>query len=634
MKRVYFAKSLIIFLFFLVVRVNDLAAQDRPNILWLVCEDMSPYLSSYGSKVTRTPNLDSLAKNGIRYTRAHSNSVQCSPSRSTIISGKYAVSLATDIHRERRPVPDEFYFPIYLRQNGYYCTNNNKQDYNTMKTPDNVWDENSNKTTYANRKNKSQPFFAVFNSGITHMGRVATKTVEGRSPRSVDLKAVMVPAYIPDLPEVRDDIAWNMDAVMLMDKWVGKQLAALRESGEAENTIIFFNSDHGGTVPRGKGYVYESGTQIPLIAYFPEKWKHLANTKIPSVNDRLVSFIDFAPTFFNLTGTKKPSFMTDGKPFLGPGSQNPENISKYMFTFRANQGLNFAPSRAISDGTYKLIWNFQTAYPHGTRQDYQWQMPAQQAWDVANMEGKLKQPIYKQFWEPVMPFELYNVKKDSLEVNNLVDNPAYLATFNTLKKALYDQLVKVKDLGFTPREQRLALQKQQGAMFNLSKAPGYDVKAQIDAAATASYRKIENLKTLISYLSQKDPVVQYWGASGICALAKKGLLKKTDPAIEKYYASGGALPEAKCLLAEAKIYINNKDEAALQYLGDQVNQGFAPSLMSLQNLGMLAKPLDAVLLGALEKKQQPDKFYIRAVLVNTHAIPYSELYKPGEKVGD
>src|SRR5690606_19644175 len=132
--------------------------------------------------------------------------------------------------------------------------------------------------------------FAVFNSGITHMGRVATRTTEGRTTRSVPMSNVKVPPYIPDLPEVRDDISWNMDAVKEMDAWVGKQLDDLEKSGDAENTIVFFYSDHGGTVPRGKAYVYETGTLVPLIVYFPPKWRHLAGTAIPSVSNRLVSF--------------------------------------------------------------------------------------------------------------------------------------------------------------------------------------------------------------------------------------------------------------------------------------------------------------------------------------------------------
>jgi len=373
----------ICFLFYLLIAINGFA-QDRPNILWLVCEDMSPYLSCYGNTMIKTPNLDRLAEKGIRYTRAHSNGAQCSPSRSTIISGMYAVSLGTDIHREKRPVPDFLYFPKYLRDAGYYTSNNAKQDYNNLKTPKNVWDASGKNATYKDRPDKSKPFFAVFNTGITHMSRVATRTTEGRSSRSVPMDKVIVPPYIPDLPEVRDDISWNMDAVKRMDAWVGQQLKELEQSGEADNTIIFFYADHGGTVPRGKAYVYETGTLVPFIVYFPPRWKHLAGTTIPSVSDRLVSFVDLAPTVLSLCNVSIPDFMV-GAPFLGKAANDAQNLRQYIFTFRANQGDTYAPSRAITDGRYKLIWNYQSAYPNGTRQDYQWQMPAQQAWDKAFM---------------------------------------------------------------------------------------------------------------------------------------------------------------------------------------------------------------------------------------------------------
>ena len=219
-----------IFVIVLFAFYSILNGQERPNILWLVTEDMSPYLGSYGNNLVDTPNLDTLAAKGIRFTQAHSNGAMCSPARSTLISGIYATSLGTDIHRESRPVPDSFYFPIYLREAGYFCTNFAKEDYNNLRTPTNVWDESKPKASYIDRPDKSQPFFSVFNNHLTHMNRVATRTVEGRSPRNVDMNRVNVPAYIPDLPDVRNDIAWNMDAVMLMDKWVGEHLQDLKNA--------------------------------------------------------------------------------------------------------------------------------------------------------------------------------------------------------------------------------------------------------------------------------------------------------------------------------------------------------------------------------------------------------------------
>ncbi|MFZ4262792.1 sulfatase [Sphingobacterium sp. HJSM2_6] len=624
-------KKILIFTFVSILQVWVIQAQDRPNILWLVCEDMSPYLSSYGNKQVKTPNLDSLAANGIRYSKAHSNAAQCSPSRSTLISGKYAVSLGTDVHRQKRPVPDEFYFPKYLRDAGYFTSNNAKQDYNNMKTPANVWDISNAKATYLNRPDKSKPFFSVFNTGITHMVRVATRTLENRSPRSVPISDIQVPSYIPDLPAVRDDIAWNMDAVMLMDEWIGEKLAELRASGEAENTIVFFYSDHGGTVPRGKAYIYESGTLVPMIAYFPEKWKHLANVPLPSVSDRLIPFVDLPATVFNLTGVKTPSFMIS-KPFLGPGQEKPENTRKYIFTFRSNQSLSYAPSRAITDGRYKLIWNFQSAYPNGTRQDYQWQMPAQQAWEQSHQNGKLND-LHQKFWLPVEPLELYDLKNDSLETINKINDPALKDKFLELKQALQQEMLLQKDLGFMPIEYRHELQKH-GALYDVVRSQNIDIAKQIEAAATASYRKVENQKLLEGYLKHKDPVVQYWGASGLCGLAKLLKINKLPTVALDYYQSSEALPEAKCLLAEAKVYLKQNAEESLSYLATQMENGFGPSLMVLQNLGSLASPINNRLKTALAKPETTNKFYIRSILINTGVLPYSELYNKAEKVGD
>lgn len=181
-----------------------------------------------------TPNLDCLANTGIRFTNAYSNGAQCSPSRSTIISGIYAVTTGTDLHRGKRLTDDAFFFPQYLHKAGYYCTNDPKEDYNAQ-TPGNVWDESGRNAEYTNRPDKKQPFFAVYNFGGTHMSRVATRTTKGRNNRDLKMSSVVVPGYIPDLPEVRDDISWNMGAVKNLDRWVGEQLQKLNISDRIFN---------------------------------------------------------------------------------------------------------------------------------------------------------------------------------------------------------------------------------------------------------------------------------------------------------------------------------------------------------------------------------------------------------------
>lgn len=613
-------------------------SQDRPNILWLVTEDMSPYLSCYGNKMIKTPNLDKLAAEGVRYTKAFSNGTQCSPSRSTLISGRYAISLGTDIHRHEVNVNDSLYFPIYLRRAGYYCANNPKEDYNNNKTPHAVWDQSGRDADYNNRPDKSKPFFAMYNNFITHMSRVA-KNINKRTPdakRTVHLKDVIVPPYIPDLPEVRDDISWNMDAVLIMDRWVGAKIQELKDRGEYDNTIIIFSSDHGGTVPRGKAYVYESGTLIPLIIHFPPKWKHLATTPVPAVTDRMVSFVDFGPTILSLADVKVPSYMI-GKPFLTPAGAEKKNVNQYILTFRANQSSSFAPSRSIQDHHFHLIWNFQSAYPNGTRQGYQWEMPAQQAWDKAWLAGTLKSDLYKSFWLPAPTYELYDVQTDSLETRNLVNDKRYTAEFKRLKTELEHQLHQQQDLGLIPPQYKFALQKHQD-IVSVVREKGINIDEVIDAAALASQKNKANTLTLVNYLKNKNPMVQYWGASGLCGLTKTGAISTIPDEAKKILNQQTLIEEAQNMLAEAMVYTTNSNDAqtGLNYLLASVKNGSSQGAACIQNLGKKAMPITNQLQGLLNAKSGDTKFYIRSALITCGVLPYDALYKlaPGESIGD
>lgn len=627
-----------VLIFFLLVLLNvngqnksSAQTKDQPNILWLVTEDMSPYLSCYGNKLITTPNLDRLANNGIRYTQAYSNGAQCSPARSTVISGIYAVSTGTDLHRGKRITNDSFFFPQYLRKAGYYCTNNAKEDYNA-KTPDNIWNESSRKAEYMNRPDKKQPFFAVYNFGGTHMTRVATRTVNGRNDRDVKMKDVEVPGYIPDLPEVRDDISWNMGAVKNLDTWVGEQLQKLKANREEDNTIIFFYGDHGGTVPRGKGYVYTTGTRVPLLVYFPEKWKHLAGTKLPLVSDRLVSFVDLAPTVLNLANAKVPSFMA-GKPFLTNAANKKENIRETVFCFTANQGPTFKPSRSITDGRYHLIWNFQSGYPNGTRQDYQWQMPAQMSWEKAWITGALNKDVYKKFWLPVTQLELYDIQKDSLEVNDLAGNNDYKQVLDKMKNLLIEEMYKQSDIGLLPRNYRDEIEKQYGPLYKWSQQNKTEVKKIIDAALIASERNISNLNELTTFLSSKNVAIQYWGASGINGLAKTKQLKSVPEAVKKVFNDTHADMEVRNMLGESLVYTDSSKDA-LDFLVRNITTTFS-TVANLQNLGGLAKPVAGDIKNLLFGDKTKAKFYLTSILINCEVLPYNDLYKyTGREVGE
>ena len=263
----------------------------RLNILWLTCEDLSPRLGCYGDDTVATPNIDRLAREGVRYTKAFATTGVCGPSRHALITGMYPTSTyalhmrnhartsalgeigdpATREFAETRPLyeavppPEVHCLTELLRQAGYFCSNNSKQDYQ-FRAPVTAWDESS-KRAHWRRRESGQPFFAVLNATMTHESGIFG---EGRSPRRVDPALVPLPPYYPDIPAVRTDLAKHYDNIAALGHWVGDRLAQLEEDGLLGSTIVFFFSDHGDGLPRGKRWIYDSGTRVPLIVRFPD----------------------------------------------------------------------------------------------------------------------------------------------------------------------------------------------------------------------------------------------------------------------------------------------------------------------------------------------------------------------------
>ena len=298
-----------------VTAAGDPPEQDRPNIMWVTSEDNSHHwIGCYGNKNAKTPNIDKLAESGIRYKHAYSNAAVCAVARNTLILGRYACGTGTHNMRSRYPVPTNFKtYPSFLREAGYYCVNRQKTDYNFKSNDKSHWDECSGKAHWKNRK-KGQPFFAVFNTTISHESCLFAPKIErakkqGMIPRtpSRDPSSVKLPPHYPDTPEIRSDWVTYMDIITAMDKQVGKWLKELDNAGVRENTIVFYYSDHGGILPRAKRYINDTGTHVPLIVSFPKKWQHLAPSAAGTVSDRQVSFIDLPPTAFSLAGVEIPN---------------------------------------------------------------------------------------------------------------------------------------------------------------------------------------------------------------------------------------------------------------------------------------------------------------------------------------
>src|SRR4051812_32012130 len=250
-------------------------AQQRPNVLWLVSEDNNPYLGCYEDPLARTPVIDGLAKEGVRYENCFSQAPVCAPSRFTLISGVYATSCQPANHmRASGKTPPGFRgFPAYLRDAGYYTTNNAKTDYNAPVDMKDAWDESGKRAHWRNRP-KGKPFFAVFNFEVTHESSLFGKFQPLRD--GTDPAKVRIPAYCPDTPETRADRALYYDQHRRLDGQVAVILAQLKEDGLEDDTIVFYYGDNGGVLPRSKRFAYDSGLHVPLIVRYGKNVRHLA----------------------------------------------------------------------------------------------------------------------------------------------------------------------------------------------------------------------------------------------------------------------------------------------------------------------------------------------------------------------
>ncbi|WP_028668529.1 sulfatase-like hydrolase/transferase [Runella zeae] len=430
--------------------------QTRPNILWITCEDMSFHLGCYGSKLAKTPHLDELAANGTRYTRAFTTAGVCAPSRSAIITGMYQQSIGTHNMRtlaasaaakEAYPsgfkgysavVPEEVKcFSEYLREGGYYCTNNSKEDYQFV-APSTAWDESSNKAHWRNRPDKNQPFFAIFNFTTTHESQV---WVRAKEPLLVKPEEVEVPPYYPDTPEVRLDIARHLSNVMVMDQQAGNILQQLKEDGLEQNTIVFFFSDHGDGLPFVKREVLDRGLRVPFII------KNPFDNKKNVVDNQMISFVDLAPTMLSLANIPVPKYM-QGQAFLG--GQKAKNPRQFVFAARDRMDSEYDRVRTVRDDRYRYVRNYMPEKPHYQNIGYRLQQPSMQSILRLKEEGKLN-PTQMQWFRPTKAVEeLYDCDKDPFEFNNLAENPAYQPQLTKLRKVYNDWIQKVGDMAQEP----------------------------------------------------------------------------------------------------------------------------------------------------------------------------------------
>jgi len=428
-------------------------ATRHPNIVWISNEDMSPKLGAYGDKLVRTPVLDRLARQSVRYTNAFSTAPVCAPSRAAIITGIHQTTLGAQHMRTTEDrVPElpgpylavpPFYvkaFPEYLRAAGYYTTNRMKTDYQ-FGVPFTIWDDVSKTAHWRNRSDRSQPFFSVFNLEVTHESQIFPSSPARKGkPLVTDPAKVEVPPYYPDTPAVREELARLYDNIADMDTQVGELLRQLDEDGLTENTIVFYWSDHGDGVPRAKRSLYDSGLRVPLMIRWP---KALGATAEPGVRDEMVSLIDLAPTVLALAGVEIPTHV-QGRVLLGPKARP---APQYVFGARDRMDQEYDMMRSARDARYLYIRNFAPEQPYAGHIIYRNQSAIMQQWLELQAAGKLTGPAALWMRSSRPAEELYDTQADPHQVRDLSADPAHKATLERMRGAVVTWMRDAADQG-------------------------------------------------------------------------------------------------------------------------------------------------------------------------------------------
>ncbi|KXX72023.1 sulfatase [Flammeovirga sp. SJP92] len=439
----------------LLLALSTIAQNQRPNIVWITFEDMSPLLACYGDSTAHTPNINSLSKNSKVFNNAFSTAGVCAPSRSAIITGMYPTFLGTNHMRTGRDIMGESKgvysknknvtdkegnnvieysaviphyvkcFPEYLREAGYYCTNNAKTDYQ-FASPFTAWDQNDTKAHWRNRE-VDQPFFAVFNFNETHESKLWK---HNHLPLTVSPHKVNVPDYYPDTTEVRKDIARVYSNLELLDKRVGEIIEQLKEDGLYDNTYIFFFSDHGGPMPRQKREVISSGVHVPFMIKYPQN-------AAKGYSEQVVNFIDLAPTVLEMAGVKAPKYLQ--------GTSIQSQKRKYSFAARDRMDEHTSARRSVTDGKYlyvKYLYELPSSYQDI---EYRKNVPTMQV--LLELKDQKKLPEGQMKWfVPVKELEvLYDLKNDPDELYNVIGDTQLKEVVKRMRGAMNKWQKNIKD---------------------------------------------------------------------------------------------------------------------------------------------------------------------------------------------
>jgi arylsulfatase A-like enzyme len=520
-------------------------SKEQPNILWITIEDTSPhFIGCYGNKDARTPNIDRLAAAGVRFTNAFANAPVCSSARSTIITGALNETLGTGNHRSNYPLPDFIKgFPTFLKNQGWYTSNNVKTDYSTSDSKRLVresWHESSNKAGWWNR-GPDQPFFSVFNHMDSHQSRTMTnpykwyqKFVHEKLEEDLVIgeNDFEMPPYLKDSPEMRRHVVRVYNSLALTDKKIGLLLDSLEQDGLMEETIIFLYADHGEAIPGGKSGSVGIGYKVPFIIHFPEKYKHLSPWESGTVSDELINFDDLAPTILSMAGIEIPDYMT-GRPLLGKSRKAPE---EYIYTSRNRIDETPGLTRSITDGQFMYSKVFMPQFPELRYQKYADVSDVVQQIRNDYRAGALNKIQYAMLAERETSEYLYDLEADPWKLHNLANEKKYRNKLKGLRNKLYEHILEIRDVLFLPEYTIDQFSQKNTTAFEYRQTQDYNLSEILNTAALAGNRK--NADQLLNRLDMKDPYVLYWtlmGLHGMKGMDLTGIKDKIIPLMDHAY---------------------------------------------------------------------------------------------------
>jgi len=544
-------------------------ASERPNVVWITSEDNSCYLGCYGDEQALTPNLDRLASEGVRYRNAFANAPVCSTARSTLITGMHASSLGVHNHRSRVRIPDDFLlYPEALRAAGYYCTNNSKEDYN-IQGRGRIWDESSRQAHYRNRA-PGQPFFAVFNFTTSHESQVAAK--DGKTDFRIAPDQFVLPPYHPDTQEIRRDWCNYYDQMTRMDQQVGEVLKELQETGVAENTIVFYYSDHGGALPGGKRSIRDVGTRVPMIVRFPEKWRHLAPVAAGQWVEQPVSFVDLPATLLSLCDVEIPK-QYEGVVFLGKNATTPQ---EFVYLFRGRMDERYDTVRSIRNPTHRYVKNYSPHRPDGQHYTYAFKVqPSMRSWYEQFRSGRCNDTQAK-YWLPKPSEEFYEIASDALELDNLAKSDGGQVLVE-MRAQLRDRIISLRDIGFIPEGMHSTLAGQ-ATMYDYAQSDAYPIDRIVDLADQATSRDVTHLDKLVGAADDLHPVIRYWAATGFLVLNQEALPAKSS----LFKLAKDESLDVQVVAAESLAHLGEMD-TAIETLSQVLRQGNTYEKLAAQN---------------------------------------------------